>query len=111
MRQAGIIAAGALYALEHHRFRLVEDHANAKTLAQGLSKIRGIVLDPQTVETNIVIFQLTDLPSQSLLEQLKAAQILALATGPSSIRMVTNLMVSAEDILVVIAQIQTILKA
>ena len=56
MRQAGIIAAACIYALDHHVERLAEDHANAKALAEGLAEIPGIELDPATVETNIVWF-------------------------------------------------------
>ena len=56
MRQAGIIAAACLYALDHHVERLAEDHANARRLAEGLAEIPGIELDPATVETNIVWF-------------------------------------------------------
>src|SRR2546421_8832138 len=58
MRQAGIIAAGGVYALQHHVKRLAEDHANARRLAEGLAVLPGVVLDPSTVETNIVIFDL-----------------------------------------------------
>jgi threonine aldolase len=60
MRQAGIVAAGALYALEHHVDRLAEDHANARTLAEGLAELGGISIDPSTVESNIVIFEVAD---------------------------------------------------
>ena len=56
MRQAGIIAAGGVYALRHHVDRLAEDHETAKVLARGLAGLPGITLDPQRVETNIVIF-------------------------------------------------------
>ena len=98
MRQAGIIAAGALYALTHHRDRLTEDHANAEALAGGLAELGGIQLDPATVETNIVIFTVTSIPAPELAERLKQRGVLVLATGADSIRAVTNLMVSAEDI-------------
>jgi threonine aldolase len=60
MRQAGIIAAAALYALDHNIERLAEDHANARALAGGLAAIGGIGIDPATVETNIVIFEPPD---------------------------------------------------
>jgi threonine aldolase len=60
MRQAGIVAAGALYALEHHVDRLAEDHANARTLAEGLAALPEVSIDPATVETNIVIFEVAD---------------------------------------------------
>ena len=98
MRQAGIIAAGALYALTHHRDRLTEDHANAEALAGGLAELGGIQLDPATVETNIVIFTVTSIPAPELAERLKQRGVLVLARGADSIRAVTNLMVSAEDI-------------
>jgi threonine aldolase len=58
MRQAGIIAAGGIFALRHHVSRLSEDHANARRLAEGLCKLPGVVLDPASVETNIVLFEL-----------------------------------------------------
>ncbi len=54
MRQAGIVAAGALWALDHNVERLAEDHANARALAEGLAEIDGVAIDPATVETNIV---------------------------------------------------------
>ncbi|MGB2822069.1 MAG: low-specificity L-threonine aldolase [Phycisphaerae bacterium] len=98
MRQAGIIAAGALYGLRNHRNRLADDHANARTLAEGLAATDGIELDPATVETNIVIFRVTACPAAELVEKLKAAGVLVLATAPDSIRAVTNLMVDADGI-------------
>ncbi len=60
MRQAGIVAAGALYALDHHVDRLAEDHANARVLAHGLAALPGVTIDPGEVETNIVIFEHDD---------------------------------------------------
>ena len=59
MRQAGIIAAGALYALENNIPRLAEDHANAKRLANALAEMDGLVIDPATVETNLVFFEVS----------------------------------------------------
>ncbi len=58
MRQAGIVAAGALHALDHHVERLAEDHRRARRLADGLAEIPGLMLDPSTVETNIVFFSI-----------------------------------------------------
>ena len=60
MRQAGIVAAGALYALDHHVERLADDHENARALAEGLAEIEGVELDPDEVETNIVVFGVPD---------------------------------------------------
>jgi threonine aldolase len=60
MRQAGIVAAGALYALENHVERLADDHENARLLAKGLAELPGVSIDPAAVETNIVVFELQD---------------------------------------------------
>ena len=98
MRQAGIIGAGALFALENHRNRLADDHANARRLAGALARLPGIEMDPATVETNIVLFRLTRLPADEFVARMREAGILVLATGPQVIRAVTNLNVSADDI-------------
>lgn len=105
MRQAGVIAAGALHALRHHRQRLAEDHANARTLAEGLACLPGIELDLATVQTNIVIFRVTAMPASVLVAQLKESGVLMLSTGPDTIRAVTHLNVSAEDIAVALAAV------
>jgi threonine aldolase len=60
LRQAGIVAAAGLYALDHHVDRLAEDHENARVLARGLAELPGIALDPGAVETNIVRFEVAD---------------------------------------------------
>lgn len=64
MRQAGIVAAAGIYALEHHVERLAVDHDNARRFAQGIAAAPGIEVDPTAVETNIVLFRLSD-PSAS----------------------------------------------
>ncbi len=97
MRQAGIIAAGALFALRHHRARLAEDHAHAKALACGLAGLQGLESDPAAVETNMVRFRLLSMPAQQLAERLKSQNVLVLAVGPDTIRAVTSLMVCAQD--------------
>ena len=98
MRQAGIIAAGALYALEHHRRRLAEDHAGAKRLAEGIAPLAGIEIDPETVETNIVVFGVTNMPAAELVERLGAVGVLVLARDARTLRAVTNLNVTAAQI-------------
>jgi threonine aldolase len=98
MRQVGILAAGALYALEHQRSRLADDHANARALAQGLARLPGIELDPATVQTNIVFFNVKKVQAKELVQRLDQAGVRMLALGPTSIRAVTNLMVTAEEI-------------
>ncbi len=60
LRQSGIAAAGALHALDHHVDRLADDHARARTLAEGLAGLPGVTLDPATVQTNIVVFAVPD---------------------------------------------------
>jgi len=98
MRQAGIIAAGALYALEHHRDRLLEDHQNARILAEGIADLPGIDLNPDHVETNIVIFKVTALPAAQLVQRLAAMNVAVLATAPDTIRAVTSLQVNSQQV-------------
>ena len=88
MRQVGILAAAALYALDHHVDRLAEDHANAQKLAAGLGQIPGLRLDPPTVDTNLVFFRLEPerLAAARLVERLRRRGILMHETGPHSIR-------------------------
>ncbi|MEM1252562.1 MAG: low-specificity L-threonine aldolase [Cyanobacteria bacterium P01_H01_bin.21] len=98
MRQAGMMAAGAIYALKHHRARLKDDHINAKMLAKGLANIPGIEIDPNAVETNIVVFRTPSLPAKTLVERLQVKGVYVLAVGQNAIRAVTNLMVNEEQI-------------
>lgn len=98
MRQAGILAAGALHALEHHRGRLAEDHANARALADGLSALPGVELDPSDVETNIVIARVRTIPAVRLVNHLDEAGVRVFATGPDTIRAVTSLAVTPGEI-------------
>jgi threonine aldolase len=99
MRQAGIIAAGGIYALRHHVKRLAEDHANARRLAEGLAALPGVALDPATVETNLVFFDLTGaIDAPGAVQGLLARGIRMGALGPRTIRAVTHLDVSAADI-------------
>lgn len=96
MRQAGMIAAGALYALQHHRDRLKDDHLNAQLLASGLQKISGVEVDP--VETNILVIHIPLVPATTLVERLKEQGVAVLPRGTHSIRAVTSLMVNQEQI-------------
>jgi threonine aldolase len=93
MRQCGIIAAGALYALEHHLDRLVEDHAHAQILADAVRRSHGLALDPPRVDTNIVIFRVdASLGSAAdFVAALAAAGVLMLAIAPAKVRAVTHL--------------------
>lgn len=98
MRQAGMIAAGALYALQHQFERLAEDHHNAQRLAKKLQGIKGLSVNPDLVETNIVNFELTKGGASEVVRGLAKEGVAVLATGPRKIRAVTNLMVSTEQI-------------
>jgi threonine aldolase len=100
MRQAGIIAAGALYALEHHIERLAEDHENAQILAGAIRAAPGLRLVPDAVDTNIVIFEVdAELgTAQSLVEECQRHGVLVLAVAPTLVRAVTHLDVSRADV-------------
>jgi len=98
MRQAGILAAAGLMALEQGPKRLHQDHANARLLAEALFHIDGAEIDLDAVETNIVIFKLTGGRSAAeLSSRLKARGILMNSVGPDAVRMVTHLDVSRAD--------------
>lgn len=100
MRQAGIIAAGALYALEHHIDRLAEDHEKARVLADAIRSTPGLVLDPDIVDTNIVIFQVAPElgTAAEFAEGLKARGVLLYDVGRDRLRAVTHLDVTMEQV-------------
>jgi len=93
LRQAGIVAAGALYALDHNVDRLAEDHENAAVLARGIG---ALGLEVGEVETNIVIFECED--ARSLVAELEAREVRMGAVGPRRVRAVTHLDVDADGI-------------
>ena len=101
MRQAGIIAAAGIVALETMVDRLQEDHTNARLLADGIADLSGIVLDPETIKTNIIYFDMDDtaVESANFLTVLAAKGIQFFDTGPRRFRMVTHYGITAEDIL------------
>jgi threonine aldolase len=111
MRQAGIIAAGALHALDHHRGRLADDHANAKRLASGLSAIPGIQVNGEMIDTNMVYFDVEPRTAKQVAGQLKERDVLVLPTGEHTVRAVTSLAVDIEDILQAIEAVQDIMSA
>jgi len=101
MRQAGIIAAAGIVALETMVDRLQEDHTNARLLADGIADLPGVVLDPETIKTNIIYFDMDDnaIESTDFLTVLAAKGIQFFDTGPRRFRMVTHYGITAEDIL------------
>jgi len=94
-RQSGIVAAGCLYALDHHVDRLAQDHAHAQLLARGLASLPRAGIDPDAVETNIVIFSVDDAPG--LVGRI-ADRVELQAFGAHHVRAVTHLDVSREDV-------------
>jgi len=100
MRQVGILAAAGIYALEHHVERLKEDHINAKRLARKLQQIPTIRINPQHVDTNIVIFEVIGhrLAPAALVAALRQEGVLINGLGDNSFRAVTHLDVSTEAI-------------
>ena len=100
MRQAGILAAAGLVALDTMIDRLAEDHQNARRLAQGLANIDGLTVDPDSIQTNIVFFEVDeDLGTAAdLIASLKNHGVLVSYPGKQSIRMVTHRHISPEDI-------------
>jgi threonine aldolase len=93
MRQTGIVAAAGLYALDHNRARLAQDHANARLIAERLGKVAGIVLDLATVQTNIVIFRLApDAPdAATVVARARERGVLVSAFAARTVRLVTHL--------------------
>jgi threonine aldolase len=111
MRQVGLIAAAGIYALDHHMERLKEDHQNAKRLALGLNGLKGVSINPDHVETNIVIFDVADTGTTApqVTEAMKKERVLIHAFGKTQIRLVTHLDVSREDIEVALKAFEKVL--
>jgi len=108
MRQAGIIAAAGIFALQHNIEGLAEDHANAALLAQGLLELPDIVLDMGLVQTNMVFFAPKPGTMPALVAHLKAQDILV--DAGTTIRLVTHMQVSREDVLRTVAAIKDFYK-
>jgi threonine aldolase len=98
MRQAGILCAGALYALRNHRERMKDDHANAKRFAEVIAKAPGAKVDLASVETNIVNVDV-EAPGDAVAAKAKELGLLVNASGPKRIRVVTHLDVTTENVL------------
>lgn len=100
MRQAGIMAAAAVYALEHNRDRLIEDHQNAKRIAEVILATDGVDLVADQIDTNLIIFRVDPKigTAQELIEKLQAKGVLMSSSGLERLRAVTHLDVSASQI-------------
>ena len=99
MRQVGFLAAAGLHALEHHRARLAEDHANARALADVLSTVSKLRIDLASVQTNIVMIDLVAGSAADLVAAAKSRDVLVTAAGPQRIRVVTHLDVSRDQVM------------
>jgi threonine aldolase len=100
MRQAGVLAAAGIVALEQMVDRLQEDHDNARILAEGIAEIPGMGLDPDSVRTNIVFFDFRDrrMTAQQFCERLKEEGVLMMASGSGRIRAVTHHGIERADV-------------
>lgn len=113
MRQAGIIAAAGIVALEQMVDRLADDHDNAAKLAQGISQIDGLAVDLARVQTNIVYFDITrdSLTSEKLVAGLEARGVKMLTVTPTCIRAVTHYGITAEEIDLTLTALADLTKA
>ena len=100
MRQAGVVAAAGIVALEQMVDRLQEDHENARILAEGIADIPGLGLDPDSVQTNIVFFDFSDkrMTAQQLCERLSEEGVLMMVSGSGRVRAVTHCGIEHADV-------------
>ncbi|HSS60412.1 MAG TPA: GntG family PLP-dependent aldolase [Candidatus Limnocylindrales bacterium] len=98
MRQVGVLAAPGLIALDHMVDRLAEDHANARTLAEGLSELPGVSCDLSRVQTNLVFFELAEMPAPRFVEECGSRGLLSDSITDRRVRFVTHYGIESEDI-------------
>ncbi|MFP4085902.1 MAG: low-specificity L-threonine aldolase [Desulfobacteraceae bacterium] len=113
MRQAGILAAAGIVALEEMKDRLTEDHQNARSLARGLAPMTGLSVEPERFRTNIVYADIlpdTGLTGETLRQLLYSEGVGVLPTGPQQIRLVTHCHITAADVNKALETIQKVLK-
>ncbi len=112
MRQAGIIAAAGIVALESMTDRLAEDHAHARRLAEGITKIPGLATDPARVLTNILYVDLVDrrFTDETFLERLADKGVRVSHTGPARFRMLTHYGIGAAEIDTALEALQEVMK-
>lgn len=113
MRQVGILGAAGLYAIENNLSRLADDHANARLLADGLSKIEGLTIDTAGVETNIVLFNLNEelgMNANEFLEVISHYGLLMVPFGERTVRAVTHLNVTVDQVKKAVEIVRSILE-
>ena len=98
MRQVGVLAAAGLIALDRMVDRLAEDHANARTLAEGLAELPGVRCDLRRVQTNLVYFDLDTMPAQQFTDECTRRGLLSASTGSRQMRFVTHYGIEAGDV-------------
>ena len=98
MRQVGILAAAARYALDYNHARLANDHENCQSLAKGLAKLPGFKVDEAGAETNMVFIETGERDAADLSKRLAGMNVRLLNPGPHPLRAVTSLTVSSEEI-------------
>lgn len=108
MRQAGVIAAGALYAVRHHRQRMGDDHVNAKRLAEGLVGM-GAELECGPAETNLVRFRCPGRDAEAVASALLERGVALMATGADTFRAVTHLMITGDDVTAALEAFEAVL--
>lgn len=113
MRQAGVIAAAGIKALEEMVDRLAEDHENARRLAEGVAGIGGLSIEPAKVQTNIIYFELDEerMTPTELVTELNKTGVKLLAVGPRRLRAVTHYGISAKDIDLTVKALGEVMKA
>ena len=111
MRQVGVIAAPGIVALESMVDRLAEDHDNARRLAQGLAQIPGFILDPERIQSDIVIFEIEGQLAQEVVEALKARGVLCMKNLGNRIRMVTHYGITTQDIDAALEVVDAVMRA
>jgi len=112
MRQAGVLAAAGIVALDEMVERLADDHANARKLAEGITEMPGISIDPSQIHTNIVYFGVDrkDMTVEELVKRLGDNGARMLPVGPGRIRAVTHYHISSDDIDYVLGVFAKVLK-
>ena len=98
MRQVGVLAAAGLIALDHMVDRLADDHANARTLAEGLSEMPGVRCDLSRVQTNLVFFELDSMPAERFTDECAKRGLLSASVSPHRMRFVTHYGILPEDV-------------
>ena len=111
MRQVGLLAAAGIYALEHNFDRLKEDHVNARSLAEEMSRIEGLQIDLESVQSNIVIVDIDPekISVTDFMEELKKRNVLCDQFGPIRVRFVTHLDVDGNDCMKAVTAVREVM--